>query len=152
MLGGSSTTSSGACWRGEREIFESLGYSKAMAQAAFEWLEPQLCAPVADNQYNLAFNSSWDSLGIDYASGAGLASWANTSSSTVYQRARSLFSGGVRRTAPFTFEKGLMASSRSSLTVMTHTTAKRILLDDRSPSHDYQSVPCDDTSRSKTRS
>ena len=149
VLGGSSTIDGGACWRGNISMLKSLGYDETAARSAFDWLEAQLCQPTADNEYSKSIEASWAEIGLRNASNDGQSSGVsngNASATPFYRRGRSLFAAGKRRTATYTFEGGYMAGSRGNLTVMTYTTAKRILFE-RShltphTSHQYEAVTC----------
>uniref|UniRef100_A0A7S3V5X4 ABC transporter domain-containing protein n=1 Tax=Chaetoceros debilis TaxID=122233 RepID=A0A7S3V5X4_9STRA len=134
ILGGGSALNGAVCWRGERSIFESLGFELASVESAFEMLEDRLCTANddADTEYMNAFRSAWEEHGYEPIDSApGLSSWVeNVTSVTTIQRARTLLPiTGTRQPASDLFEDDLLRND-GNLTVFLLTKAKRVLFND----------------------
>ena len=147
-LAGGSAINGGACWRGERSIFESLGLDLDVVDQAFKYIEDQLCEPASDSQQNQVVRYYWEQTGMQpINSTAGYASWTNerdkVDNVATIQRARTLLptskSGQYRKPASYLFERKYpeMKSrilGKGNLTFYLLTKAKRVLFNDNKES------------------
>ena len=135
ILGGGSSMNAAACWRGERAIFEALGFYIESIEDAFEILEERLCEPAEDTEFNQILRKAWSESGtgelkVDDTS-AGYGSWwadttTTTNSSSIapgsVQRSRTLFpprssaNESKRRSASYLFEHAFQQDSNANST------------------------------------
>lgn len=138
VLGGGSALNAAVCWRGERKIFEELGFDLEKVEEKFKFLEDRICYETENTEVSQAVVDAWESLGFPFVNtSSGLASWAETSLPHPFvQRSRSILPPTQKRMPASSLYEHTFPDQESSildagnLTVYLLTKAKRVLFSD----------------------
>ena len=143
ILGGGSAMNGGACWRGERSIFESMELNYTAVQDAFKYIEDRICLPLDDTEYMSAFVRAWEETGfVEPSTTESGGSWEGVFSNLTQdqkgfiQKARTIMPTSnhpKRRPASHLFEKSFVDGEPSildqgNLTVYLLTKVKKVVI------------------------